>query len=56
MLTAARKFHCPHCDLMARWTGAVRPVQLSRSKELDHTISIYAYHWKRTEMDVKHSS
>ena len=40
MLTAARNFHCPHCDLMARRTGAVRPVQVSRSKELGHTISI----------------
>ena len=47
MLTAARIFHCPHCDLMARRTGAVRPVQVSRSKELGHTISIDACHWKR---------
>ena len=47
MLAAARHFHCPHCDLMARRTGAVRPVQVSRSKELGHTISIYACHWKR---------
>ena len=28
MITAARKFHCLHCDLMARRTGAVRPVQV----------------------------
>ena len=34
-------------DLMARRTGAVRPVQVSRSKELGHTISIVACHWKR---------
>ena len=27
MLTAARNFHCPHCDLTARRTGAVRLVQ-----------------------------
>ena len=47
MLTAARNFHCPHCDLMARWTGAVRPVQVSRSKELGHTISIDVCDWKR---------
>ena len=47
MLIAARNFHCPHCDLMARQTGAVRPVQVSRSKELGHTISIDACHWKR---------
>ena len=47
MLTAARIFHCPHCDLMARRTGAVRPVQVSRSKELGHTIPIDACHWKR---------
>ena len=47
MLIAARNFHCPHCDLMARRTGAVRPVQVSRSKELGHTISIDACHWKR---------
>ena len=31
---AARNFHCPHCDLMARRTGAVGPAQMSRSKEL----------------------
>ena len=47
MLTAARIFHCPHCDLMARRTGAVRLVQVSRSKELGHTMSIGACHWKR---------
>ena len=41
------KFHCPHSDLMARRTGAVRRVQVSRSKELGHTISIDACHWKR---------
>ena len=46
MLTAARNVHCSHCDLMARRTG-VRPVQVSRSKELGHTISIDACHWKR---------
>ena len=32
---------------MARRTGAVRLVQVSRSKELGHTISIDACHWKR---------
>ena len=32
MLTAARNSHCPHCDLMARRTGAIRPVQVSRSE------------------------
>ena len=47
MLTAARNFHFPHCDLMARRTGAVRPVQVSRSKGLGHTILIDACHWKR---------
>ena len=47
MLTAARHIHCPHCDLMTRRTGAVRLVQVSRSKELGHTISIDACHWKR---------
>ena len=47
MLIAARNFHCHHCDLMARRTGAVRPEQVSRSKELGHTISIDACHWKR---------
>ena len=46
-LTAARQFHCPHCDLMARRAGAVRPEQVSRSKELGHTVSIDACHWKR---------
>ena len=30
MLTVARDFHCSHCDLMTRRTGAVRPVQVSR--------------------------
>ena len=39
MPTAARNFHCLHCDLMARRTGTVRSVQVSRSKELGH--------WKR---------
>ena len=34
MLAAARNIRCPHCDLMTRRTGAVRPVQVSRSKEL----------------------
>ena len=48
MLTAARNFHCPHCDLLTpRRTEAVRPVQVSRSKDLGHTISIDACHWKR---------
>ena len=47
MLIAARNFHCLHCDLMARRTGAVRPVHVSRSKEHGHTISIDACHWKR---------
>ena len=47
MFTAARNFHGPHCDLMARRTGAVRPVQVSPSKGLGHTISIDACHWKR---------
>ena len=37
MLTA-RNFHCLRCDLVARRTGAVRLVQVSRSKELGHTI------------------
>ena len=32
---------------MAGRTGAVRPVQVSRSKELGHTISIDPWHWKR---------
>ena len=45
--TAARIFHCPHCVLMVRRTGAVRPVQVSRSKELGHTISTDACHLKR---------
>ena len=47
ILTAATKLHCPHCDLMSRRTGAVRPVQVSRSKELGHTVLIDACHWKR---------
>ena len=47
MLPVARDFHCPHCDLMTRRTGAVRPVQVSRSEELGHIISIDASHWKR---------
>ena len=47
MLTVARNLHCPHSDLMAQRTGAVRPVQVSRSKELRHTISVDACHWKR---------
>ena len=47
MLAAARKCHCPHCDLITRRTGAVRLVQVSRSKELGHAISIDACHWKR---------
>ena len=33
---------------MTRRVGAVRPVQVSRSKELGHTISIDACHWKRS--------
>ena len=40
-------FYCPHCVLMARRTGAVRRVQVSRSKERRHTISTDACHWKR---------
>ena len=32
---------------MARRTGVVRLEQVSRSKELGHTISIDACHWKR---------
>ena len=47
MLAAARKCHCPHCDLITRRTEAVRLVQVSRSKELGYTISIDACHWKR---------
>ena len=47
MIAVARVFLCPQCDLMDRRTGAVRPVQFSRSKELGHTISIDACHWKR---------
>ena len=47
MLTVARISHCHHCDLMTRRTGAVRPVRVSRSKELGHTISIDACHWPR---------
>ena len=47
MLAVARDFHCLHCDLMTRRTGAVRLVQVSRSKELGDTISIDACHWKR---------
>ena len=46
MLTVARDVHCPHCDLMSRRTGAVRPVQVSRGKEIGH-ISIQLCHWKR---------
>ena len=46
MLAASKNFHCPHCDLVARRTGAVRLVQVSRRKELGHTISL-ASHWKR---------
>ena len=34
-------------DLVARRAGAVRPVQVSRSKELGHIIAIDACHWKR---------
>ena len=37
-------------DLMARRTRAVRLVQVSRSKELGHTISIDACHWKRNRV------
>ena len=33
---------------MTRRTGAVRPVQVIRSKELDHTSSIDTCHWKRS--------
>ena len=47
MIIAASKLHCAHRDPMARRTGAVRPVQVSRSMEFDHTISIDACHWKR---------
>ena len=47
MVTSARDFHCSRCDLMTRRTGAVRPCQVSRSKELGHTISFGACHWKR---------
>ena len=46
-LIAARNLHCPRCDLVARRTRVVRPVQVSRCKELGHTISIDACHWKR---------
>ena len=42
MLPVARAFHCPNCDLMTQRTGAVRPVQVSRTKELGHTISVDA--------------
>ena len=47
MIAVARFFHCAHCDLMTRRTGAVRVVQVSRGKELGHTISIDACHWRR---------
>ena len=47
MLTVVREFHCTHCDLMTRRTGSVRPVQVSRNKELGQTISSDACHWKR---------
>ena len=47
MIAVARVFHCHHCGLMTRRTGAVRPAQVSRSKELGHHISIDACHRKR---------
>ena len=50
MLTVDRNVHCHHCDLMTRRTGAARLVQVSRSKELGHTISIDACHWKRNRV------
>ena len=34
MIAAARGFQCPHCDLMPRRTGPVRPVQVSRRYKL----------------------
>ena len=46
IVAVARVFHCPHCDLLTRRTGAVRPI-VSRSKELGHTKSVDACHWKR---------
>ena len=48
MIAVARVFHCPHCDLMTRRTGAVRHVQMSRAEELGHThFHRCACHWKR---------
>ena len=47
MIAVARVFLCLQCDLMDRRARAVRPVQVSRSKELGHTISTDACHWKR---------
>ena len=32
MITVATYFHCPHCDLESRRTGAVQPVEVSRSR------------------------
>ena len=57
MIAVARVFHCPHCDLMTRRTGAVRHVQMSRAEELGHTISIDArVIGRETERGVKRLS
>ena len=53
MQTAARNFHCPHCDLMARRTGAVRLVQVSRSKKLGHTSQLMRVTGRETSTDAQ---
>ena len=56
MVAAARNCHRPHCDLITRRTGAVRPVQVSRSKELATPFQLMRVTGNETEMDVKQSS
>ena len=56
IMTVARDFHCPQCDLMTRRTGAVRPVQVSRGEELGHTFQLMRATGRETEMDLKRPS
>ena len=55
MIALASDFHCRQCDLMARRTGAVRPVQVSRAN-LDTPFQSMRVTGRETEMDEKRSS
>ena len=56
MIAVAKVFHCHHCDLMTRRSRAVRPVQVSRNKELGQPFQSMRVTGRETEMGVKRSS